>query len=123
MATDSLDTFLRIHNILTKAASDKATIAYSDAMSELGWDYKNTYQRNVFAYYLRSIFYLELAAGNPPLTAVVVSKAHGIPQESFFKTAVSEARLRKDETNQQYWAREIARVFLTWSPEPVPTAA
>lgn len=114
MDIDGLATFQQIHAVLTGAAKNKQPITYSDAMKAIGWSHVHSYQRNVFAYMLKAVANAELGAGNPPLTAVVVSKDHGLPNPSFFKFARAEARLRKDETDGDYWKREIARVYDHW---------
>ena len=114
MNIDGLDTIKQLHSTLTGLAGERRTVIYSDAMQMIGWDYKNTYQRNVFAYLLKAVSYLELGVGHPPLTAVVVAKDTGRPNEAFFKFARLEQRLRKDETDEAYWQREVERVFVQW---------
>lgn len=115
MEIDGIKTIQRIHAVLTTAAGERHPITYSEAMDAIGWDYVHTYQRNVFAYMLKAIANMELGAGHPPLTAIIVSKDHGIPTQSFFKFVRLEGRMRKDETDEEYWAREIQRVYDRWT--------
>jgi hypothetical protein len=112
---DGIGILQQTHKILTTVAGDRHTITYAEAMSAIGWNYVNAYQRNIFAYILKAIAYMELGAGHPPLTAVVVSKGDGMPNGSFFSFVREEGRLRKDETDHDYWTREIQRVYTRWA--------
>ncbi len=123
MEIDGLATVQKIHAILTEAAKGRRILSYSDVMQAIGWSHIHTYQRNVFAYLLKAIANMELGAGHPPLTALVVAKNTGIPSDSFFEFARSEARLRKDETDREYWSREIERVYAFWGGSPATAAA
>jgi hypothetical protein len=121
MDIDGLEVIQKIYAVLKAASGQRMPLTYSEAMlTALGWDYKNAYQRNVFAYMLKGIANIELGAGHPPLTALVVSKDTKRPNEAFFDWARSEGRFRKDETDQDYWEREIERVYARWLPETKP---
>jgi hypothetical protein len=115
MDIDGLAAITAIHSTLTKVAAVGDTVPYAKAMlASTGWDHKNSYQRNVFAYMLKSIAAMELGAGHPPLTVVVVSKDTGMPNKAFFDWARSEGRFRKGESDSQYFDRELARVHARW---------
>jgi hypothetical protein len=93
-----------IHRRLIAAASSGNTIAYSELGTGRGW----------VGSYLFRIAHEEDAAGRPPLTAIVVHKADGLPGPGMLEAMKQIAFARPGEREDVVWARALAEVFGFW---------
>lgn len=100
-----------IRKKMITVAQLETTITYGDLAAQLT---SVVFHPGAYAFHalLREICYEEDDAGRGMLCAVVVSKAHGIPGQGFFKAIAKRGRDCSDPL--QCWQAECTFVYEVW---------
>ena len=68
--------------------------------------------------YLHNLSLEEAAAGHPPITSIVVSKATMRPGDGYLPAMVEVNYPRRGETLDEVWNRAVAEVHAFWAAQP-----
>lgn len=109
-----------VYKKLCEVAARRATVTYQEVANLVGLDMANPAHRNEIAELLGVVSSYEHKHGRPLLSVVVVLADSGWPGQGFFDLGKACRRMRADEDNLAFFARELRAVHDQWCPPRTP---
>jgi hypothetical protein len=109
-ATAPSANYLEVRAQVHQAAREGRILQYSD-LNATHW--------GLYGRWLGIISEEERASGNPPISAIVVTKATGRPGPGFYQLCHETDYTRPGETDEEVWQRAVDEVHAFWQEQPV----
>ena len=103
-----------IYDRLRRVARSRSVTTYQEVAALVGRDVVNAHDRSWLNAKLDTISTFEVERGHPMLSVVTINARHLIPGPGFFALAERLGRLRRNEHQIVFFARELMNVHYYW---------